>query len=514
MIDTALAFVREHPVLTGLLGLLAFLVLVALRDILQKKHTIKHNFPVVGNLRYLLEKVGPELRQYIVTNDKEEQPFNRDERRWVYSTAKGQNKNFGFGTSELLYGIGYPIIKHAAFPYPEAEATHPGDDPTAIPCLKIMGEAHGRARAWRPPSVINLSAMSFGSLGRNAVSALNKGAQLAGCYHNTGEGSVGRYHLFGADVVWQLGTGYFGARDRAGNFDLEMLAARCAEHGQIKAIEIKLSQGAKPGKGGILPGDKVSREIAEIRGVPVGKDVISPNAHSAFRSVDEMIDFIERIAARTGLPVGIKSAIGESRFWEELAARMRARPGEGPDFIAIDGGEGGTGAAPLTFADHVSLPFKVGFQRVYQTFQQAELTGDVVWIGSGKLGFPDRSVIAFAMGCDLISIAREAMLAIGCIQAQRCHTGHCPAGIATHNWWLQAGLDVDDKAARFARFIRGFRSELLQLAHTAGYQHPGQFDGDDIEFSTGVNRFSTLDQVLGYRKDPVRFTSMTDYGAV
>jgi glutamate synthase (ferredoxin) len=353
--------------------------------------------------------------------------------------------------------------------------------------------------------------MSFGSLGMNAISALNKGAAIANCYHNSGEGSVSPYHLLGGDVVWQLGTAYFGARDENGLFDLEKLKAKCAKHKAIRAIEIKLSQGAKPGKGGILPGGKVTPEIALVREIPEGKDCISPNGHTAFHDCDSLIDFIEVIAGATGLPVGIKGAIGETETWQKLAERMKQR-GEGPDFISVDGAEGGTGAAPLTFSDHVSLPFKIGFARVYQIFQKAGISKDIVWIGSGKLGFPDRAIVAFAMGCDLINIAREAMLSIGCIQAQKCHTGDCPAGVATHSPWLQAGLDVDNKSERFGRFVRGFRKELLQLSHTAGHQHPCEFLGTDIELSTGVNKFSTLEEVMGYRRDPVEFTTMSDYG--
>jgi len=223
-----------------------------------------------------------------------------------------------------------------------------------------------------------------------------------------------------------------------------------------------------------------------------------------------MIDFIETLARESGLPVGIKSAIGEIEFWEELADKMKTR-GEGPDFITIDGGEGGTGAAPLTYADHVALPFKVGFKRVFKTFLDAGIQEDVIWVGSGKLGFPDRAVIALAMGCDIITIAREAMLAVGCIQSLKCHIGNCPAGIATHNSWLERGLNVDLKAERFARYVIGFRKELLQLAHSSGYHHPGQFRGKDIEFSVGVNAFENLDQVVGYERAPSTFTSLSDY---
>ncbi len=499
-------YVSDHPIATVFIALGVFLLLVALRDIRQKKRTIQHNFPLVGHLRYMLEVIGPELRQYWVADDKEEMPFNRSERRWVYATAKGQNNNFGFGTTELLYDPGYPIIKHAIFPFPESKATIIGDDPSAIPCLKLLGESHNRARAWRPPSIINISAMSFGALGQRAISALNLGAKNAHCWHNTGEGGVSPYHHHGCDVVWQIGTGYFGARDEKG-FSLEKVVACTSESPHIRLIEIKLSQGAKPGKGGILPGAKVTAEIAAIRGVQKGKDCVSPNFHSEFSNVNEMIDFIERLAAATGLPVGIKSAIGGNAFWEELAERMR-QTNRGPDFITIDGGEGGTGAAPLTFADHVSLPFKVGFSRVYQAFQKQKLTDRIAFIGSGKLGFPDRTVVALAMGCDLISIAREAMMAIGCIQAQKCHTGHCPTGVATNHWWLQRGLDVEDKAGRMSRFIRGFRKELISLAHAAGYEHPAQFTGDDIEISQGMNRSKTLAEVLGYSSDKAPFPGM------
>ena len=494
--------------LTALLLLVVFIFDV----FVQRKHAIRHNFPIVGHIRYWLETIGPEMRQYWVANDKEEMPFNRDERSWIYASAKGQPNTFGFGTTEQLYGIGYPIIKHAAFPFPEHKADNQGDDVTHIPCLKVMGETHGRQRTYQPQSVINISAMSFGSLGANAVAAMNLGAKEAGCFHNTGEGGVSEYHQHGADLMWQIGTGYFGARDTNGKFSFDVVAQRVDENQCIRCIEIKLSQGAKPGKGGILPGRKVTAEIARARSIPVGVDCISPNAHSEFDTVDELIDWIEMIASRTGIPVGIKSAIGSTGFWRELARRMRERV-EGPDFITIDGGEGGTGAAPLAFADHVSLPFKIGFARVYQIFQEEGVSRDVIWFGSGKLGFPDRAVVAFAMGCDAIQIARESMMAVGCIQALKCHTDHCPAGVATQNRWLQAGLNVDDKAKRMARYIKSFRKELLSLSYACGYQHPCQFNGKEIEFSTGVNQFSKLHDVLGYTRDTTRLKQTRNVNA-
>jgi len=488
-------------------GLFLLLLVIAIYDVfIQKKHSILHNFPIVGHLRYWLETVGPEMRQYWVTNDQEEAPFNRNERSWIYASAKGQNSTFGFGTTEQVYGFGFPIIKHAAFPFPSEKAVYPDGDTSFVPCLKTMGESHSRSRLYQPQSVVNVSAMSFGSLGSRAISALNIGCREANCFHNSGEGGVSRYHEFGAEIMWQLGTGYFGARDASGRFSLDVLGEKTEANPNIRCIEIKLSQGAKPGKGGILPGKKVSREIAETRGIPFGTDCISPNTHSEFNTVDGLIDFVESIAARTGLPVGIKSAIGVSAFWHQLAQRMRER-GEGPDFISIDGAEGGTGAAPLTFADHVALPFRIGFGRVYPIFQAEGIADEVVWIGSAKLGFPDRAIIAFAMGCDLIQVAREAMFAIGCIQAQKCHTDKCPAGVATQNKWLQSGLNVEDKAKRLTSYVKSFRKELLALSFAAGYQHPCQFSGKEIEFCTDVYRFTKLSEVVGYEREPVGLAS-------
>jgi len=476
-----------------------FLLLVFIHDMVQKKHAILRNFPVVGHLRYLLEKIGPELRQYWVANDKEEMPFTRAERSWVYATSKKQNNNFGFGSSELMYDTGYPILKHSAFPTRDKYDADGNLLTSSMPCAKLIGAAHNRKNSYRPESIVNISAMSFGSLGKNAVAALNLGAKEAHCYHNTGEGGISPYHKLGGDLVWQIGTGYFGARDAEGKFSMEVFKQAIENNPTVKMIEIKLSQGAKPGKGGILPKDKITEEISKIRGIPRDRDCISPNSHSEFTNVSELVEFIESLADNSGLPVGIKSAVGESKFWEELAIQMKATH-QGPDFITIDGGEGGTGAAPLAFADHVSLPFKIGFKRVYTIFKNHDLINDITWIGSSKLGFPDRAVVAFAMGCDLINIARESMLSIGCIQAQQCHTGHCPSGVATHNAWLIRGVDVPTKSKRAAQFLKGLRKEILQLTYACGYTHPCQFTGQDIEISSGVNLFDPLEKIIGYEK--------------
>jgi glutamate synthase domain-containing protein 2 len=299
--------------------------------------------------------------------------------------------------------------------------------------------------------------------------------------HNTGEGGISpEHHNHGGDLIWQLGTGYFGARKQDGRFDEKRFAETCQEF-PIKAVEVKLSQGAKPGRGGVLPKDKITAEISRIRAVPMGEDCISPAAHLEFSNADEMLDFVEHLAELTGgLPIGIKSAVGEMDFWRELVRLME--PGDrGVDYIAIDGGEGGTGAAPLTFSDHVSLPFKIGFSRVFREFAVSGLQERVVFIGSGKLGFPEEALLAAAMGCDLINIAREAMLAIGCIQAQICHTGRCPTGVATQNKWLMHGLDPTEKSARLANYITTLRKEILQLCHACGVLHPAMITTDSFE---------------------------------
>lgn len=487
--------------------LIAFLVLllaVVLYDVLQRTHTILHNFPVLGHFRYLLERIGPELRQYIVTDNDEERPFSRDQRRWVYASSKNQNDRFGFGSdNEMELAPNYLVIKHTAFP-PLVDARHSienelTDDSFEIPCAKVLGGPRDRAKAFRPRSVINISGMSYGALSGSAVEALNKGAAMAGCMQSTGEGGISPFHLNGGDLVFQIGTGYFGCRDDQGNFSLDELVERIAD-APVRAIEVKLSQGAKPGLGGILPGQKVTKQIAEIRGVPVGVDCVSPPSHSAFRSADELLDFVETVAERTGLPVGIKSAVGQLTFWSELAALMRDRT-RGVDFIVIDGGEGGTGAAPLAFTDHVSMPFKIGFSRVYSIFAEAGLADDIVFVGSGKLGFPEASLMAFALGCDMVNVGREAMLSIGCIQSQRCHTDRCPTGVTTHQRWLEAGLNPSNKSVRAGRYVRALRGELLALSRTCGSPHPAFVNSDQLELVNERFGSQTLTEAFGYEAD-------------
>jgi len=488
---------------------LVALALIAVKDIFfNKRHTIKHNFPVVGHLRYYLEKIGPELRQYIVSNNREELPFNRSQRSWVYASSKKENNYQGFGTDQDQYAPGFIFINSALFSY-AIKPSHPNyKDPYFLPCAKVMGLHNKRRRPFRPYSILNISAMSYGSLSAKAVESMNRGAWKAGCYHNTGEGGLATHHLHGADVMLQFGTGYFGVRDDNGNFSMEKLKKAVDKNPVIRCIEIKLSQGAKPGKGGVLPAAKVTQEIADIRHIPVGKDALSPAFHSSFSDVPGLLDFIESIAEETGLPVGFKSAVGKLEMWEELADLM-VTTGKGPDFISIDGGEGGTGAAPPAFADHVSLPFVYAFSKVYQVFAHRGLTDRIVFIASGKLGFPANALMAFSMGADIIHAAREAMMSIGCIQAQVCHTNRCPAGVATQSKWLQNGIDVPLKSDRFYNYAKNFRKEVLEITHACGYEHPCQMGMSDINVSMGDNnQTATLRNNYNYDKVPVSFKGM------
>jgi len=471
---------------------------VAVHDLAQRRHALLRNFPVIGHGRYLIEAIGPELRQYVVAANDEERPFTRDQRRWVYASSKLENNYFGFGTdNDVEHTEGYTIVKHRTFSdVVPPSSTHAGEG-ARVPSGKVLGGPRDRRHRFRPGSVVNISAMSFGSLSSAAIEALDTGAAMAGCLHNTGEGGLSPYHRNGADLVFQIGTAYFGCRDERGRFELARLKDLVAG-APVRAIEIKLSQGAKPGLGGLLPAAKVTPEIARIRGIPEGQDCVSPSRHAEFSDVDSMLDWVELLADETGLPVGIKSAVGDLGFWEQLVRQM-ATGTRGVDFITVDGGEGGTGAAPLIFTDSVSLPFRLGFSRVYRLFAEAGLTDDVTFIGSGKLGLPDTAVVAFALGCDMVNVAREAMLSVGCIQAQKCHTDRCPTGVATQDRWLAHGLDPAAKSVRAANYLRTLRRDLLRVAEACGEIHPALIDADDIEILFAQCDPTSLRELMGYR---------------
>lgn len=470
---------------------------VGLRDLVQKNHALLRNFPVLGHARYLLEAVGPELRQYIVAANDEERPFTRDQRRWVYASAKKENNYFGFGTdNDVEHTAGYPVIKHRTFGRAIPASAPMSGHEVEVPCAKVIGAARNRPGAFRARSVVNISAMSFGSLSGNAIEALNRGAALADCLHNTGEGGISPYHRHGGELIFQIGTAYFGCRDDEGRFDLARLKDLVAG-APVRALEIKLSQGAKPSLGGLLPAPKVSAEIAATRGIPQGVDCVSPSRHAEFSDTDGLLDWVEMLAAETGLPVGIKAAVGDLEFWYELTDLMRDT-GRGVDFVTIDGGEGGTGAAPLIFTDSVSLPFQLGFSRVYRIFAERGLHEQVTFIGGGKLGLPDNAIVGFALGCDMINVAREAMLAIGCIQAQKCHTDTCPTGVATQNAWLARGLVPEVKAERAANYIKTLRRDLVKVAEACGVEHPGLISTESVDILDGRASSSPLHEVYGY----------------
>ncbi len=487
-------------------AIVAALLAVTIYDVTQKRHAVLRNFPIVGHLRYILESFGPELRQYIVTANDAERPFSRDQRSWVYASAKVENNLSAFGTDNDLESTpGHILIRHSAWVVqePAHAIPAPGDQPQAgvgpdyvLPPACVIGRLHGRPGAFRPSSLVNVSALSYGALGESALEALNLGARRAGCMQNTGEGGLATAHTHGADIVFQIGTGYFGCRDADGNFSMDRLLETISR-APVRMIEIKLSQGAKPGHGGILPAAKVTPDVARHRGVQPWVDSITPARHSAFHDVPSMIAFIERIAEQTGLPVGIKSAVGQMDFWDDLARAMAADRSAGPDFVTIDGGEGGTGAAPFTFADHVSLPFRTGFVQVRDVFAAHSMDRDVPFIGSARLGFPAQALVALALGCDMVNVGREAMLAIGCIQAQRCHTGKCPTGVATTNPRLTRGLVPSDKGPRLGNYIVTMRHELLELARTVGVVHPALVPADVIELVDDRAGSRPLTEVYG-----------------
>lgn len=473
------------------------LTVLAIWDMSQKKRAVLRNFPIIGHLRFILERIGPELRQYIVSDNNEELPFSRDQRRWVYATAKQENPYFGFGTDNVVTAPGHVLIHHNTFPLPSPNNNQ-------IPVAKVLGAWRKRPKAFRPSSIVNISALSFGSLSGHAVQALNQGALLSKCLHNTGEGGIADHHRHGGDLIFQIGTGYFGCRTNDGNLALDKLVDT-VNSATVKAIELKLSQGAKPGIGGFLPAGKVSEEIAAVRGVPVGMPVASPARHRAFSTIAEMVDVIEAIADATALPVGIKSAVGQTAFWSELAHFMSTTK-RGPDFITVDGGEGGTGAGPLVFTDNVAYPFRHAMAKVYSAFLNEDLHQDIVFMGAGKLGYPQNALVALTLGCDVINVGREAMMAIGCIQAQRCHTSHCPTGVATQRRWLQRGLDPTSKGVRASNYIAALRHDLLRLAHAAGVPHPSLLPSSAVEI---VSENSLLTPVTSHFGLPTEFDRLS-----
>ncbi|MEO1577588.1 MAG: FMN-binding glutamate synthase family protein [Pseudomonadota bacterium] len=439
------------------------LSLLGLYDITQTKHAVTRNYPVLGHLRFLLEEIRPEIRQYLIESDQDESPFSREERSLVYQRAKGVEDKRPFGTQQKIYEAGYAWLTHSIVP------THLeiGDFRVRIggPDCKQPYDA----------SLYNISAMSFGSLSANAILALNKGAKMGGFAHDTGEGGVSRYHREGGgDLIYEIGSGYFGARTPEGAFDPDKFAETAALD-QVKMIEVKLSQGAKPGHGGVLPASKITPEIAEARGIPMGIDCVSPAAHSAFSTPTEFCEFLGLLRKRSGgKPVGFKLCIGHRREFMCIVKAMR-ETGIVPDFIVVDGKEGGTGAAPLEFANHVGMPLTEGLVFVHNTLRGAGLRDQIRIGAAGKLITAFDIAKALALGADWANSARGFMFSIGCIQAQACHTNHCPVGVTTQDPLRQRALNVSDKSVRVANFHRNTLKALAEMAGAAGLSDPCNF---------------------------------------
>jgi glutamate synthase domain-containing protein 2 len=449
----------------AVLALLAFggLSLLGLYDVMQTRHSILKNYPVLGHMRFLFEGIRPEIRQYLIEGDHDEEPFSREARSLVYQRAKGQEDKRPFGTKERVYDAGYQWLTHSINP------KHLTDHDFRV---RIGGDDCSQPYE---ASLYNISAMSFGALSGNAIEALNTGAQLGGFAHDTGEGSVSRYHRAGGgDLIYEIGSGYFGCRADGGGFDPEKFAVTAAEP-QIKMIEVKLSQGAKPGHGGMLPASKISEEIAEARGIPMGQDCVSPAAHSAFSTPIEFMEFLGELRRLSnGKPVGFKLCIGHRREFMCMAKAM-LETGITPDFIVVDGKEGGTGAAPLEFSNHVGMPLVEGLTFVHNTLRGAGLRDQVKIGAAGKLVSAFDIARALALGADWANSARGFMFAIGCIQAQACHTNHCPVGVATQDKLRQKALHVGDKSRRVANFHQNTLKALAEMTGAAGLDHPKQF---------------------------------------
>ena len=446
------------------IGLLAVAVMYVI-DVTQTKSAIRRNFPVVGRFRYFFENMGEYFRQYFFAQDREEMPFNRAQRSWVYRAAKDIDNTVAFGSTRDIRPVGTMIFVNCPYPVLEVNCS-----PTSA--LTIGPYAQ---QPYTTDSIINVSAMSYGAISKPAVLALSKGSAMAGNWMNTGEGGLSPYHLEGgADIVFQIGTAKYGVRDKEGNLNDDKLRD-VAAHDQVKMIEIKLSQGAKPGKGGILPGAKVTEDIAKIRGIHVGEDSISPNRHPEVDSAEDLLDMINHVREVTGLPVGFKAVIGAYGWLDDLFALIIERGIESaPDFITVDSGDGGTGAAPMSLMDSVGLPIRESLPLVVDMINRYGLNGRIHVIASGKLITPAEAAMALCMGADFINTARGFMFSLGCIQALQCNKNTCPTGIATHDKQLQRGLVVKNKAERVRHYSENMRKEIGIIAHSCGAAEPRQ----------------------------------------
>ncbi|MEM9502140.1 MAG: FMN-binding glutamate synthase family protein [Pseudomonadota bacterium] len=470
------------------IGLAALsLVVLFFIDRYQTTDTVRRNYPVIGRLRYVFSELGEFFRQYFFAMDREEMPFNRAQREWVNDASKAHSTNVAFGSTQNLDAVGTPIFVNCPWPTLESDAVD-------APPLRI-GEGAART-PYNAPSIFNISGMSYGALSKPAVKALAKGAKMAGCWMNTGEGALTEYHLDGGcDIVVQIGTAKYGVRDDKGNLSDDKLR-EVAAHEQVRMFELKLSQGAKPGKGGILPGDKVNEEIAAIRGIPVGEPSISPNRHTDIGNIDELLDIIERIRTVTGKPVGFKTVVGAYGWLEQLFAAINERGiKSAPDFITVDGGDGGTGAAPLPLMDHVGLTLRESLPMLVDLRDGAGLKDRIRIVASGKLVTPSEVAWALCAGADFVISARGFMFALGCIQAMKCNKNTCPTGITTHDPALQRGLDPTNKAIRVNNFVKQMRKEVGVIAHSVGVPEPRRMRRYHVRLVCPDGRSRPLDEL-------------------
>ena len=479
---------------------LGVLALLGAYDTRQRNHSILRNYPVIGHLRFLLELIRPEIRQYFIEGDSEAAPFSRQQRSLVYQRAKGESDKRPFGTQKDVTAQGYEWINHSLQP-----TELPNHDFRIVIGGVQAGQTGTPCTQPYSASVFNISAMSFGALSANAILALNEGARRGGFAHDTGEGSISRYHrsetadVVGGDLIWEIGSGYFGCRHDDGSFNADLFAKNAACP-QVKMIELKLSQGAKPGHGGVLPGPKVTIEIAEARGVQPWVDCISPCRHSAFATPIEMMQFIDRLRLLSGgKPVGFKLCIGHPWEWFAIAKAM-LETGITPDFIVVDGGEGGTGAAPLEFTDHVGAPLQEGLLLVHNTLVGLNLRERIKIGCAGKIISAFDIVRAMALGADWCNSARGFMFALGCIQAQTCHTGACPSGVSTQDPQRQQALVVPTKAERVFNFHRSTLKALKELVQAAGLGHPSEINASHIVRRGSDQKVRLLSQMLHFMK--------------
>lgn len=438
-------------------------VVFYLIDRFQTKSTLRRNYPVLARFRYLFEHLGEFLRQYFFALDREEMPFNRAERSWVYRAAKNVDSTVAFGSSRVLTDPGTTFFVNCPFPTLTEDTTEPAAVTIGPYC----------AKPYTTQSLFNISGMSYGALSIPAIRALSEGAKMAGIWLNTGEGGLSPYHLEGgADLVFQIGTAKYSVRKKEGGFDADKLK-EVAQHNQVKMFEIKLSQGAKPGKGGILPAAKINAEIAQIRGIALGKDAISPNRHPEINSADDLLDMINFVRDTTGKPVGFKMVVGDPDFLDVLFTSINKRGIEqAPDFMTIDSADGGTGAAPMSLIDNMGLPIKESLPLVINKLLEHQLRDRIKVCASGKLITPSEVTWAYCTGADFVNSARGFMFALGCIQALQCNKNTCPTGVTTHNKRLQYGLNPTDKAVRVMQYAQNMHKEVNTLAHSCGVAEP------------------------------------------